>query len=292
MRILSLIPSATEIVFALGLDDDLVGVTEECDFPVGARSKPSVSAPVVPAGSAGDIDATVKDAVAEGRPLYDLDVGLVRELRPDLILAQDICRVCAVPSGDVADALAHLGTEAEVLSLDPRDLEGVFDSIRLVAERAGRASAGGDLVGVLEARVVEVRRAVEHAQPSPRTVCLEWSDPPFVAGNWIPEMVAAAGGTPAIGRAGEPSFEISWQDVADNEPDVIVHMPCGYDLDGSIAQSAPLPAGAAREVWVVDSTAYFSRPGPRLVDGIEILAHILHPELVAPPPTGRAERLR
>jgi iron complex transport system substrate-binding protein len=295
MRILSLIPSATEIVYALGLGDDLVGVTEECDFPPEVRAKPSVSAPVVAASPAGEIDATVKEAVAAGRALYDLDTDLVRDLRPDLILAQDICRVCAVPSGDVEQALALLGTTAEVLSLDPRDLDGVLESIRAVAAHAGAGAAGDALVDSLAGRLGAVSAAVEDADGMPRTVCVEWPDPIFVGGNWVPDMVTAAGGVPVVARSGEPSFEMKWEELLAGGPEVIMHMPCGYDLAGSIAQSASLVDRLERDgcqLWAVDSTAYFSRPGPRLVDGIEILAHILHPDAVPPPPAGRAERLR
>lgn len=302
MRIVSLLPSATEIVYALGLEDLLVGVTLECDHPPAARSKPSVSSPVVGVAGAEDIDRAVRERVAAGLPLYDLDTDLVRSLAPDLVLAQDLCHVCAVPSGDVTAALDRLGVRCDVLSLDPPDLAGVLDSFRLVAAAAGRPDAGTSLAASLEARVEVVAAAVA-GRPRRRVVCLEWASPPFVAGHWVPDMVAAAGGTDVLGSAGAPSAESNWNHVTGAAPDVVVFMPCGYDLRGAMTEAAPVlarfasgretvgPATVGPEIWAVDATAYFSRPGPRLVDGVELLAGLLHPGSVPPAPAGRAERL-
>lgn len=295
-RIVSLLPSATEIVYALGLDDQLVGVTAECDHPPAAQGKPSVSAPVVPAGTPEEIDRAVRERVAAGLPLYDLDRDLVRELRPDVVLAQDLCRVCAVPSGDVAEALDQLGVSCEVLSLDPWDLPGVIATVREVAAAAGDPAAGEDLAAALTARLEEVARRVAAAARGVRRVAsLEWADPPFAAGHWVPDMVAAAGGQEVVGAAGVASREVGWDDVRAASPDVVVFMPCGYDLAGAVA-AAPAVLGAiadvaGTEVWAVDATSYFSRPGPRLVDGVELLAHVLHPGSLPPPPAGRCERL-
>lgn len=290
-RIVSLLPSATEIVYALGLEDQLVGVTAECDHPAAARGKPSVSAPVVPAGTPEEIDRAVRERVAAGLPLYDLDRDLVRALHPDLVLAQDLCRVCAVPSGDVVDALDHLGVSCDVLSLDPWDLDGVIAGVRGVAAAAGDPAAGDRLAAELAARLGEVARRTD-GRSVRRVACLEWADPPFAAGHWVPDMVAAAGGLEVAGAAGAPSREVGWADVRAAAADVVVFMPCGFDLAGAVAAApAVLAELDGPEVWAVDATSYFSRPGPRLVDGVELLAHVLHGGSVPPPPAGRCERL-
>jgi iron complex transport system substrate-binding protein len=295
MRVVSLLPSATEIVYFLGLDDLLVGVTAECDHPPAARAKPSVSSPVVPSGTAEEIDRAVRERVAAGLPLYDLDTDLVRSLRPDLVLAQDLCRVCAVPSGDVAAALERLGVACDVLSLDPPDLAGVLDSLADVAAAAGRPGAADEPLARLIARI-EAVAAIVAGRPPRRVACLEWAAPPFVAGHWVPEMVAAAGGTDVLGAVGSPSLQSTWEDVVQAAADVVVFMPCGYDLAGAVAEAPAvldhlLCEAGPPEIWAVDATSYFSRPGPRLVDGVELLAAVLHPGTMAEPPAGRAERL-
>jgi iron complex transport system substrate-binding protein len=293
-RIISLLPSATEIVYALGLSDQLVGVTLECDFPPAARNKPSVSAPVLAAGEPAAIDREVRERVAEGRPLYDLDIDLVQSLRPDLVLAQDLCKVCAVPSGDVAAALATLGLDCEVLSLDPPDLAAVLDSLCQVAAAAGDAAAGEELSSSLARRLAEVSAAVGDAAPR-RVVCLEWAAPPFVGGRWVPDMVAAAGGLDVLGTSGSPSYQATWDEVLAAEPDVVAFMPCGYDLDGTVGQGPALLASlgpqCGAEIWALDATSYFSRPGPRLIDGVELLAQLLHPQALPAPAADRAARI-
>jgi iron complex transport system substrate-binding protein len=302
VRILSLLPSATEIVFALGLGDSLVGVTAECDEPAAARRKPAVSFPTVAhvsdpdAPSASQVDATVTALVAEGAPLYRLDEERIRSLRPDLILAQDLCRVCAVPSGDVTLALDRLGCRASVLSLDPSTLDEVIGAVVTVADAAGVGDRGRALARRLRARVDTVRRSTVGVRRR-RVLELEWSDPPYVGGHWVPDMVDAAGGEMLFARAGSPSTRVAWDDVAVADDYVVAFAPCGYGLAEAVAEAGTLSArpelARAREIWALDGSAYFSRPGPRVVDGVELLASILHPDLPLPvPPPGRATRLR
>jgi iron complex transport system substrate-binding protein len=296
-----LLPSATEIVFALGLEDALVGVTAECDYPPAARVKPLVSFPMVGtsaegrATSAGAVDSAVMAAVAAGAPLYRLDEDRIRSLRPDLILAQDLCRVCAVPSGDVTRALDRLGCRSAVLSLDPSTLEDVLEAVVAVAAAAGVPARGRALAADLQSRLDAVRRLTAPAPPRP-VLELEWSDPPFLGGHWVPDMVTAAGGTALGSQPGLPSPRVSWEEIATLAAEVVVFAPCGYGLDQAAAEGRglvdrPELAGAA-EVWALDGSAYFSRPGPRVVDGVELLAAVLHPRLVPAAPPGRALRLR
>jgi iron complex transport system substrate-binding protein len=301
VRILSLLPSATEIVFALGLEDQLVGVTAECDYPPAAAGKPVVSFPVVGSTStsglrsAGEVDGAVVVAVASGDPLYRLDEDAIRNLRPDLILAQDLCRVCAVSSGDVNEALDRLGTRATVLSLDPSSLDDVIGAVTAVAEAAGTADRGGEVVDGLRARLDRVRSGTAGADRR-RVLELEWSDPPYLGGHWVPDMVEAAGGTVLLARPGESSVRVGWDAIGREAPDVVVFAPCGYGLAAAVAEGGDLlerpGIDSAGEVWALDGSAYFSRPGPRVVDGVELLAWVLHPQLVPPPPPGRARRLR
>jgi iron complex transport system substrate-binding protein len=307
VRILSLLPSATEIVFALGLEGSLVGVTAECDYPADARRKPAVSFPTVgtsaaaPVGSsagspsAAQVDAAVVSSVASGEPLYRLDEDLIRRLRPDLILAQDLCRVCAVPSGDVNDALDRLGCEAQVLSLDPSTLADVVGAVSAVAVAADVPERGRALTDGLEARLDTVGR-VTTAAGRRGVLELEWSDPPYLGGHWVPEMVEAAGGTVLLSTSGVPSGRVSWEEIGGAGADVVIFAPCGYGLEAAVAEGAGLigrpEIADAAEVWALDGSAYFSRPGPRVVDGVELLAWVLHPDLVPTPPSGRARRLR
>lgn len=296
VRIVSLLPSATEIVFALGLGGALVGVTDECDHPPEARSKPAVSRAALSGGlSAAEVDREVRERMARGEPLYSLDTELIRELRPDLILAQDLCRVCAVPSGHVEAALETLGGTAAVLSLDPSTLDDVLSSIGEVGRAAGAVGRASAVERALRARIAEVRSRVGGLAP-PRVLALEWSDPPFTGGHWVPGMIEAAGGESLLARAGEPSRETSWSEVGAAAPEVVVFMPCGYGLaravdEGRALTALPALAPAAR-MYAVDATSYFSRPGPRLVDGVEALAWALHPSPFPEPPPGRIARLR
>lgn len=302
MRIVSLLPSATEIVYALGLGDDLAAVTDECDWPPEADDKPVVSRSALPPGLATsrEIDQAVREQMDEQEPLYRLDADLIRRIEPDVILTQDLCRVCAVPSGQVRRALEEIGaTQAEVLSLDPHSLDQVLEGIRAAGRLLGAAERADDLVSSLRARLDAVRKTAERT-PSIRTFALEWLDPPFVGGHWVPDMVRLAGGTNLLNEPEKPSREVSWFDVARANPEVLVFMPCGYDLDaaedeaGSLFGSPgfpELPAARTRNVFAVDASSYFSRPGPRLVDGVEILAWALHPDVFPKPPEDRVARL-
>jgi iron complex transport system substrate-binding protein len=282
MRLVSLLPSATEIVYALGLGDDLVGVTFECDEPPSAR----VDKTVVVGGrdtrgmAPGEIDAYVRGQFAAGADLYTLHAGALAALDPELILTQDLCRVCALPSGHVEDALAHLGCRADVLSLDPHSLDDVLATIGQVAARAGVPERAERLVAGLRARLDAVAAAVA-GRPRPRVLVVEWVDPPFTAGHWVPDLVTAAGGAPVAAHPGARSLATTWPALADAEPDVVVVAPCGFHLDGAVAQArlvAPRFPGAA--VWAIDADGIVVRPGPRLVDGVEALAAVLHPGAV------------
>jgi iron complex transport system substrate-binding protein len=298
MRIVSLLPSTTEILFAIGAGEDVVGVTFECDHPAEARSRRIVSTSALPEGlDASAIDAFVTAAVRAGDDLYHLDEGALRDLDADLVVTQDLCAVCAVDVSVVDDALAHLGCTAEVLTVDPHTLAEVLESITLLGRATGHAEESARLVGSLEERLSTVRDQVgaRSAAQAPAVLLLEWTDPPFAPGHWVPEMVSAAGGTPTVGAAGEKSVRVTWQQALATEPDVVVCAPCGYDLDGSVAlaravvESGVLPPHVP--VWAVDADAAWARPGPRLVDGVETLARILDPAGPAPAP-GTARQVR
>jgi iron complex transport system substrate-binding protein len=298
VKIVSLLPSATEIVFALGLEDDLSAVTDECDHPDAARDKPVVSRtalpPQVPLG-AGEIDRLVRASMERHESLYALDKELIQRIQPDLILTQDLCRVCAVPSGQVADALAELGCRAEVLSLDPHSLDEILDAIVAVGRATGAEERAADLVAELRARVDRVRTAAARLLTI-GAMAIEWSDPPFVAGHWIPGMVQLAGGESLLNEPGEPSRQVGWRSVADAAPEVVAFMPCGYYLEEALEEAEGLfeipdfagtPAARSGTVFATDATSYFSRPGPRIVDGLEILAWCLHPDAFPRPPADR-----
>jgi iron complex transport system substrate-binding protein len=295
MRILSLLPSATEIVYALGLEDDLVGVTHECDWPPAARAKRSVSfSSLPPAAEPAEVDRLVSASINGGEPIYRLDNDAVRELRPDLVLTQDLCAVCAVPSGHVNDALELLGCRAEVLSMDPSSLGEVLDCVLRVGAVTGTESTATSLVDGLRARLRAVSDGVA-GKERPRTFALEWSDPPFNGGHWVPEMIELAGGEPVLASRGTPSVRVSWDQIVSASPQVVVFMPCGYDLDGAVAEAGSLldrPEISDAAFFAVDASSYFSRPGPRLVDGVEILASALHPEMMPESPAGTVRRLR
>jgi iron complex transport system substrate-binding protein len=282
MRVVSLLPSATEILFAVGAGDSVVGVTFECDHPPEARSRRIVSNTTLPEGlTPAEIDAVVREKLAAGEDLYRLDEGALRDADADLVITQDLCAVCAVDLDEVGDALDYLGCRAEVLTLDPMSLDAVLRSIEDVGRAVGRADAAGELVDALRARLSRVRAAVA-TSARPRVAMLEWVDPPFSAGHWVPDLVAAAGAESVIGGRGEPSVRISWDDVGAARPDLVVVAPCGFRLDGALDQARRLlelglvPSGIP--LWAVDADAAFVRPGPRLVDGVEALAGIAHPE--------------
>jgi iron complex transport system substrate-binding protein len=287
MRIAGLVPSATEMLFALGLGDDVVGVTHECDHPPAAADLPHLTATVLPPGlSAGEIDAAVKDLVGAGRALYSLDEERLAELAPELIVTQAVCEVCAVSYDDVVAVAARLPGRPRVLQQDPSTLSEVLDDVVRLGAAAGIEERGLELRRELEGRLETVRAAVAD-RPRPRVLALEWLDPPFLGGHWIPEMIEIAGGVDVAGLPGQKSPQVEWDDLAELDPDVVVSMPCGWYLEESRAQALEhrerLDSVGAGRLYAVDAASTFSRPGPRLVDGVELLAHLLHPERVEPP---------
>jgi iron complex transport system substrate-binding protein len=293
MRLVSLLPSATEIVYALGLGDDLVGVTFECDEPAAARSEKTVvvggrdTSGMTPA----EIDDYVRTQMSAGGDLYTLHADALAGLDPDLILTQDLCRVCALPSGHVEQALSHLGCRAGVLSLDPYRLEDVLSTFEEVARAAGVPARGRDLVAASRERLAAVAAAVA-GRPRPRVAVVEWVDPPFTAGHWVPDLVTAAGGEPVAARTGKRSVQVSWAELAAPRPEIVLVTPCGYHLAGAIRQAeAVVPHFPGAAVWAIDGDGLVVRPGPRLVDGVEAIAGILHPGAVPAAPAGAVQRV-
>jgi iron complex transport system substrate-binding protein len=292
VRVVSLLPSATEIVFALGRGDDLVGVTFECDYPPAARSRRVVSTSSLPEGlTPAEIDAEVSARVAAGEDLYRLDADALRGLDADVVLTQDLCAVCAVDVTKVDDALDYLGCSAEVVTLDPGSLDDVLASLRTVGRTLGTESTADALVAALQARLDRLRATLAGAPRRP-VLALEWTDPPYSAGHWVPDLIAAGGGRAVLAHPGEDSQRIEPDAIRASEAEVVVVAPCGYHL-GPAAELAEqvvaagwLPPGA--EVWAVDADAHFVRPGPRLVDGAEIVASILHPDRVGRPDAAHA----
>jgi iron complex transport system substrate-binding protein len=334
VRLVSLLPSATEIVYALGLGDDLAGVTFECDEPPAARTDKAivVGGRDTSGMTPGDIDRYVRAQLAAGQDLYTLHARALAGLAPDLILTQDLCRVCALPSGHVNDALTYLGCQADVLTLDPHSLDDVLDSILIVGQRAGVADRAERLVGGLRARLARVAASVAGAGVAgagaagagaagagaagagvagmsaagasgggpgrPRVAVVEWVDPPFSAGHWVPDLVTAAGGEAVAARPGARSVQTSWADIAAAGPDLVVVAPCGFHLAGAVEQARLVAGALAAEgladvpVWAIDANGIVVRPGPRLVNGVEALAAILHPQAVPAAPPGAVQRVR
>lgn len=283
MRIASLLPSATEIVFAVGAGDEVVGVSHECDYPAAARGLPVLTGPAVETRGLpqAEIDAAISSLLASGGSTYAIDVPRLRELQPDLVITQALCDVCAVSEGQVHRVVHEEQLGARVLTLTPLDLEGVARSIEEVGEATGRASEASRL-----AAEVHQGAAVPSSPPAarPRVLALEWFDPPFTAGHWVPEQVARAGGTDVLGSPGQKSERVTWDTVAASAPDVALLLPCGLSLDEVVREAASLaerpewrdlPAVRHGAVWALDANAWFSRPGPRLLDGIEALRAIL-----------------
>ena len=284
MRIVSLVPSATEMLFALGLGGDLIAVTHECDYPPAALELPRVTRDVLPAGlSAAEIDAAVKERTLAGQSIYELDDELLHDLRPDLIVTQALCSVCAVSVDDVRAIAEEMDSQPLVISLDPHTLGEVLGDARTLAQATDVKDAAVDLIHEASARIDRVRLAVRGAR-RPRVAALEWLDPPFAAGHWTPQLIEYAGGEDVLGFAGEKSEERSWEQVAYSEPDLVLVMPCGYDAEIAFREAEmhrdELAGLGAGEVVAVNAAAYFSRPGPRIIDGLELLASIIHPELV------------
>ena len=287
MRIASLVPSATEMLYALGLGDQVVAVTHECDYPAAARNLPHLTRTVLEPGlGAAEIDAAVKSTVGEGRALYELDEELLTELAPDLIVTQAVCDVCAVSYEDVVAVAARLPGRPRVVQQDPSTLAEMLEDVIGLGEAAGVEAAAHELRGELEGRLATVHAAVSGAV-CPRVVALEWLDPPYVGGHWVPEMISIAGGDDVAGPPGLKSPEVSWGALSGLDPDVVVAMPCGWYVEDAVAQTLEHwkrieGLGAAR-VFAVDAASTFSRPGPRLVDGVELLAYLLHPDLADTP---------
>ena len=284
MKVVSLLPSATEIVYALGADDRLVGVTHECTFPARARTDHRVlTRSLLPVGAS---PAEIDELVSGPGATSTLDDDGLAALAPDVILTQDLCAVCAVPAGDVDAALDRLGCTADVVSLDPSTLAEVLDGILRVGDAIGARPAADELVASLHARLDAVRARVAGADRR-RVFVLEWGDPPFNGGHWIPEMVEIAGGSPVLANPGRDSVRMSWDDVLGADPDVVLFTPCGYDLAGAVSQAAELPDLGRAELWAVDADDLVVRPGPRLVDGVEAFEAVLHGGT-----TDRARRIR
>ena len=302
MRICSLLPGATEVVVALWNTKHLVGISHECDYPPEVRTKPVLVRAVVDAESqtSREIDRQVRARLQAGQALYELDETLLGRVRPHLIITQDLCHACAITPAEVQRAIADLPSRPRVLSLNPSTLEDVLTDIERIGVAIGRPQEGSALVEQLRARLQAVLLQVAHAEKHPRVACLEWLDPLFSAGHWVPDMVACAGGVDVLGTPGSPSAEIPWKQVCAAKPDVLAIMPCGFSIERTRREMAglakragwkTLPAVKNGRVFLVDAPAYFNRPGPRLIDGIELLASCLHPELVPPTRPEAVERL-
>ena len=287
MRIASLVPSATEMLFALGAGDSVVAVTHECDYPPEAEARARLTRSVIPEGLApGEIDAAVREVTAQGRALYELDEKMLDGLDVDLVVTQALCAVCAVSYDDVRAVAERLPSAPRVISLDPETLTEVLDDVATLGAATRREDAARVLRSELDRRLAAVREAVEGA-PRPRVAALEWLDPPFAGGHWVPEMVELAGGADVLGEPGRRSRTVEWEEVAAGQPEVVVAMPCGLYAEEALQQALGYrdrfdSVGAARVV-AVDAAASFSRPGPRLVEGVELLGHILHPDRVPAP---------
>jgi iron complex transport system substrate-binding protein len=289
VRVASLLPGATEMVHFAGAGDALVGVTHECDYPTGVERLPKLTSSEIESHTmtSAEIDAAVEKHMTEAGSLYALDAGLLEDLGPDLILTQGLCEVCAVSTSLVERAVAGMRKEPEILTLNPTSLRAVLDDSVRIGEALGRGDETRHKVAALEGRLAGVEEAVA-GLPRPRAGCIEWLDPPFSAGHWVPEMVDIAGGEEVLARPGERSARLSWDEVFEAAPEVIVLMPCGFDADRAVEEAGrvlpglpgwgDLPAVREGRVWAVDANSHFSRPAPRLVEGVEILARILHPE--------------
>ena len=279
MRIVSLLPSATDMIFELGLFDSLVGVSQDCNWPAEVSDKPLVARNRIDVSglAAAQIEEIVSSSKREAHSLYSVDAELMTELRPDIVITQDLCEVCAVSSGDLSTA-CPIGVE--VYSMNPRSLADVVESVVALANRLGVPEKGAEVAHGMEDRILAVRAAVA-GLPSPRVFVAEWMDPPYGSGHWLPEMVQAAGGTNVLSRPGEFSFETTWDAVLAEKPDLVVMAACGFSLEQSLErlQDLRLPVRTV----VVDGDAHFSRPAPRVADGIRQLAHLIHPEAVPDP---------
>lgn len=300
-RVASLLPSATELVHFVDATESLVGVTHECDYPAGVERLPHFTASAIDHSrmTSAEVDAAVSNHLTDESSIYDLDVGLLRELEPDVILTQGLCEVCSVSMDVVQRAVSNLDASPEVISLDPYSFDEVLQSAVTVGAALGRRELATERVDKLRQRVKLLEDAVAGAT-TPRVACIEWIDPPFAAGHWVPEMVELAGGVEILGLPNRDSYRLTWEEVAAAEPEVLVLMPCGFDVARTLQERATLeslpgwselPAVREGRVWAVEANSYFSRPAPRLVEGVELLAKILHPKLFPEPDPGVAVRL-
>jgi iron complex transport system substrate-binding protein len=289
MRVCSLLPGATEIAFALGLGDDVVGVTHECDYPAEARQKPVVVRSLIDSRrmTSLEIDRWVSERLRNNQGLYMIDEERLREAAPDVILTQGLCDVCAIDYNEVVSAAQALAKKPKIVSLSPNCLTDVLNDVARVGEATGHRHSAGQVFSHLKQRISAMRDRAAQLSTRPRVACLEWFDPIYAAGHWVPEMVELAGGHDVLGQKGEPSEKIDWHKVVEIAPDVMVLMPCGFDIQRTAKEVTileqldgwhGLPAVKAGKVFAVNGHAFFSRPGPRLIDGLELLAHIIHPE--------------
>ena len=288
MRICSLVPAATEVLFALGLGDQVVAVTHECDWPPEAAAKPVVTASLIQTGdlSSAEVDQVVAETARDGRPLYAIEEDQWAEIDADVVVMQELCDVCAVSTDQVEGVLSARPLDVGVLNFSPSTLEGIQEAIGELGSWLGAAGAAEDLAAGMQNRLDRVSSALAAVENSPRVFVTEWLEPPYSAGHWVPDMVSAARGTDVAGMSGEPSHRMRWPDVAALEPEVVVLAPCGFDLDRTLSEVVPLdlsahllgtPARQDSRVFAVDANSLFSRPGPRVVDGVELLAYLLHP---------------
>ena len=288
MRICSLLPSATEVIASLGLGDELVGISHECDYPPSIRHLPIMVEPMIPSHglASAAIDTHVRQLVASGQRLYRLKDQLLRQAQPELILSQDLCHVCAITPDQLQDAIGSMPRQPTILTLNPSSVLDVINDVVRIGDAAGRSAEGHRLAAHLHDRLDAVQRRLQTISHRPRVVCIEWLSPLYVAGHWIPEMVQRAGGLDVLGQPGSPSRVVTWDEILAAAPDVLLVMPCGFSVEKTHTELLQLmqhpdqwrlsPA-LAEHTYLVDASSYFSRPGPRLIDGIEILAAILHP---------------
>lgn len=281
-RIVSFLPAATEITYAIGAGGDLVGRSHECDYPEEVKRLPVVSKPALPVGemSQEEIDRAVASHLASGESLYQVDEVLLGQLDPDIVLTQDLCQVCAPSGNELGRALRELPASPEVLWLTPRTLEEIKANILEIGRATGRTAGADKVVADFVARIAAVGEAVRGINPR-RAVFLEWTEPPFCAGHWVPEMIAIAGGADSLGQFGTDSLRATWDQVAAASPEIIVVAPCGYGLEQASLAAASIPRISSARVFAVDANAYFARPGPRVSEGIELLAHLFHPDRVS-----------
>jgi len=289
-RIVSFLPSATEMVCALGLGDRLMGISHECDYPPEAKSKPVVVRAVLPVESMSQsaIDVAVTQRLRDGLSLYQVEEWLIRDIAPDLILTQDLCQVCAPSGNEVSKLFATLPIKPRILSMTPKSLDGIFSDLRDLGDVTSTSERARELIRAAQARLAKIAARTRQISERPRVFCMEWMDPVYCSGHWVPEMVELAGGTDGLGRRGTDSVRIAWEDVLRWAPEVLIVMPCGFDLEKAATQACALfsypgwseiPAVRTGRVYAVNANSYFARPGPRVVDGTELLAHLLHPTL-------------